>query len=195
MPTDQKVSNFIQAITAYAEAQRRAIHEDVEKYKAERLRDAEEEALRDAYALIHREQAEMRREIGREMARRDVDTRKKLLSRRRDIMAGVFSRAEESLREFTAGGDYQAWLKKSLAEMRHMLPDEGTVYYHRPEDAETVKTLDIPSGSVFSENEEIQIGGLRGLNSSAGILLDDTLDIRLELQREWFIENAGMQVG
>ena len=52
--SDEKVSKFVQAITDYAEEQRQKIHQEVEDYKIERLTQAEQEVLADAYDLIQR---------------------------------------------------------------------------------------------------------------------------------------------
>ena len=39
------------------------------------------------------------------------------------------------------------------------------------------------------------LGGMRGVNAAAGMLADDTLDTRLESQREWFVSHSGLTVG
>lgn len=58
--SDEKISKFVQAITEYAEEQRQKIHQEVEDFKAERLKQAEKEVLVDAYRLIQKEQTELR---------------------------------------------------------------------------------------------------------------------------------------
>ena len=40
----------------------------------------------------------------------------------------------------------------------------------------------------------IRLGGIRAVNSGSGVLADDSLDTRLESQREWFEEHSGMAV-
>ena len=66
--SDEKISKFVQAITAYAEEQSRKIHQEVEDFKAERLKEAEHKVMADVYELIHREQAELHNEMSREMS-------------------------------------------------------------------------------------------------------------------------------
>ena len=66
--SDEKISKFVQAITAYAEEQRQKIHQEVEDFKAERLKQAEKEVLVDAYRLIQKEQTELRSSMSREEA-------------------------------------------------------------------------------------------------------------------------------
>ena len=43
-------------------------------------------------------------------------------------------------------------------------------------------------------SEEITIGGCRAGVVGGSTVADDTLDTRLEAQREWFLENSGMSV-
>ena len=86
--SDEKISKFVQAITAYAEEQRQKIHQEVEDIKAERLKQAEKEVLVDAYRLIQKEQTELRSSMSREMSLREMAARQKLLARRREMTAG-----------------------------------------------------------------------------------------------------------
>ena len=46
----------------------------------------------------------------------------------------------------------------------------------------------------FSKDSTIKIGGLKGINSLATLLIDDTLDSRLESQKKWFEENSGLYI-
>ena len=89
--SDEKVSKFVQAITDYAEEQRQKIHQEVEDYKIERLTQAEQEVLADAYDLIQRERMELKNNASREMSRRELDARKKLLGKRRDMTETIFA--------------------------------------------------------------------------------------------------------
>ena len=43
-------------------------------------------------------------------------------------------------------------------------------------------------------SDEITIGGCRAGVAGGSTVADDTLDTRLEAQREWFLENSGMSV-
>ena len=52
---------------------------------------------------------------------------------------------------------------------------------------------DYPDAS-FSKDSTIKIGGLKGINSLATLLIDDTLDSRLESQKKWFEENSGLYI-
>lgn len=193
---DQKLSKFIQAITAYAEEQSDAIHREVEAFKEERLNRAEQEVLRESYVLIQKEQDEMRRTISRELSQRETSARHALLSKRRDMMAAIFDRARQKLRDYAATPAYAEMLTRSLRDMTALLPAEGTVYAVAPQDETRLAELSAlcPAGSRVEVAADIAIGGLRGENAAAGILIDDTLDSRLEQQHDWFLDNSGLTI-
>lgn len=193
---DQKLSKFMQAITAYAEEQSRAMHREVEAFKEERLQRAEEEVLRESYALIQTEQNEIHRALSREMSLREMQARHALLGRRRDMMDSIFDRARRKLRDYAATPAYGEGLTRSMRRMTAMLPADGSVYAVAPRDEAYLPALRAlcPAGSRVEMAADIELGGLRGLNAAAGVLLDDTLDSRLEQQRDWFTDHSGLTI-
>lgn len=194
--SEEKVSQFIQAIHHYAEEQSRNIHEEVERFKQEHLARAEQQVLTEAAALVEQEQALIHNEISREMSRRDAAARQQLLARRTAIMEATFDKAKEKLTAYTATDAYPTALKSSLSQLRTVLPDNGTVYYLRPADKALLSVLQelLPTGSRLELSPDITIGGIRGENRAAGILADDTLDTRLASQVEWFEKNSGLTI-
>ncbi len=192
--SDEKVSKFVQAITAYAEEQRQRIHQEVEDFKAERLMQAEQQVLADVYELIQKERTQLRSQASREISRRELEARKKLLSKRQGMMDAVFAAAEEQIAAFAASPDYAAFLQASLQAMSRRLPAEGTVYQLATRDAGHVQALAAlcPEGSRVELSDDIRLGGLRGVNAAAGLLADDSLDARLDEQRDWFETTSGL---
>lgn len=195
--SDEKISKFVQAITQYAQEQRDKIHREVEEFKSERLQHAEQEVLRDSYQLIQKERAELRHQMSREMSRRDLEARKELLAMRKDMTDRIFTDAEAKLRAYTETPAYAERLKTSLAALTGELPAEGTVFELSRRDEALLDTLRplCPPGASFALTDDIVLGGMRGVNAAAGLLADDTLDTRLESQREWFVSHSGLTVG
>lgn len=194
--SDEKVSKFVQAITAYAEEQRQKIHQEVEDFKSERLLQAEQEVLSDAYQLIQKERAGLRNQMSREMSCRDLEARKALLGKRKDMTETVFAQARERLLAYATTPAYTDWLRASMTALAAQLPAEGTVYELCARDAaqqEALRTL-CPSGSSIETAKDIQLGGIRAVNTAAGLLADDTLDTRLDTQREWFTSESGLTI-
>ncbi len=195
--SEEKISKFVQAITSYAEEQRDKIHREAEDFKSQRLLKAEQDVLADVYQLIQKENSSIRSEGIREISRRDLAERKKLLEHRRQIMDEVFARAEEKITAFASTPAYREWMQERLTEAAAFLPAEGTVYTVAVRDEPLIASLSslCPSGSRMETADDIRLGGLRGENIAAGLIADDTLDSRLKLQRDEFIRTSGLTVG
>lgn len=194
--SDEKISKFVQAITQYAEEQRQKIHQEVEDFKSERLQQAEKLVLVDAYQLIQKERAELHNDLSREISRREMEARRKLLARRKEMTATIFDEAYQRLTAYTATPDYVKSLQSSMKTMLDTLPAEGSVYYLATKDQALLDSLVplCPQGSRLETADDIRLGGLRGENAGRGIIMDDTLDTKLELQHEWFTKNSGLTV-
>lgn len=191
---EQKISQFVQAITAYAEGQRDQIRRETEAFKADLLFKAEQEALTDVYRLVQQETAKLRGEAVREISRHDRQARQALLARRNQILDEVADEVRQKLHEFTESADYPALLARLLTQAADLLPAQDTVYYVGAQDAAHLPSLRAvcPAGSRLDTADDIVLGGLRGENAAAGLLVDNTLDSRLEQQLEWFTASSGL---
>lgn len=192
-----KITKFMQAITDHAAAQSRQVHEEVEAYKRERLSIAEKQALNDSAELIKTEHAALQTEIRLEMSRRELNARQELLAMRREMTENIFQEAREKLITFTEQPAYTDFLKASFQTIAAQLPAEGTVYYAAAREEESRGRLlrdCCPKGAVLQFVKDIKIGGVRAFHEASGLLLDDTLDARLEAQRDWFVSESGLTV-
>ena len=80
-PND-KTGNFLNAIQKYADEQKHKIESEVERFKREELKKAEDEGLKDAYVLIQKEMGAMRIGISSEMAKREEKSKQALYQKR-----------------------------------------------------------------------------------------------------------------
>lgn len=193
---DKKVNKFIEAITAYAQEQSRKIHEEVEAFKTERLAQAEQQVLQESYNLIHREREDVNNQLKKEFSQREFTLRGQLIRRRQEIAETVFEEARQRLLAFTATPAYVEQLRSSFSEMQRMLPAEGSVYTLSERDRDKAASLaDLcPAGSHFDYTADIRLGGIRGMNPQMGVLVDDTLDTKLEQQQDWFVQNMRLSI-
>lgn len=60
---------------------------------------------------------ELKNNASREMSRRELDARKKLLGKRRDMTETIFAEVKEQLAAYTATPEYRQSLKDSLTAM------------------------------------------------------------------------------
>ena len=195
--SNEKTSNFLEAINKYAEEQRNQSYAEVEQFKKEELEKAETESLNDAYVLIQKEMSQMRLAISSEVSRQNMARRKELFQKRQNITIEVFQKAANKLAEFTKTADYPVLLEKYAAQIAQVLNQPGTVLYIRKKDAALTARIQKAFGGdcIVEETNDIKLGGIRGYNPAMGLVADETLDSKLEDQREWFTETCGMHLG
>lgn len=194
--TVSKTDNFLQAIEKYAEEQRGKLKTEAEEFQERELNSAEEEGIKEAYDHVQKEMADINTEISGQISRAESESRKRIFEKRREIEDEVFEKAKNKLIEFTKTEQYGSMLVKSAINISRVLKSEDVILYVRECDLKYKKKLkDFFSGSCeIMASDSIKIGGITGLSQSMGLIADETLDTKLEYQRDWFHEHSGLTV-
>ena len=135
-------------------------------------------------------------EFNRTVANERTQQRARLTDKRGAITDEVFGDAREKLTAFTESDGYADFLKKSAAGFAAVFPQGDVTVYVRPGDMRFADDIKKAFGRdcKVESSDEITIGGCRAGVVGGSTVADDTLDTRLEAQREWFLENSGMSV-
>ncbi len=194
--TVSKTDNFLKAIEKYAEEQRGRMQSEAEEFKERELNAAEEEGMRDAYVMIQKTMADINNRIAAETSRAIAAGKKRVFVQRQKIEEDVFAKAERKLLAFTATDKYVSLLAKYAANISSVLQADDVVIYVRECDLKYKKKIRDSFGRncEILASDTIRIGGLRGHSHSLGLIADETLDAKLEQQREWFYEHSGLTV-
>ena len=194
---DEKLEKFVSAINKDAKDRRARILEETEKFNQLELAKAEEAALSEAYSLIQEEIADMRAKITRELSLREQNARRELLQKRAAIVSDVFGEAQKRLVKFTKSDEYPELMTAVLEEYSPFAKNPVTVYMS-PDDCADGKLAQAVNNAfscpAIESDPEIKIGGLRLSFAADGLIADETLDTRLEKQREWFIGVCGLGI-
>lgn len=195
MNEQTKESKFLDAINRYAESQKARITQEIEDYKNTKIEQATEQGLQDAYDLIHAQVTRRKSAIVNETAKRELELKRELFTERQQIEDEVFEAAKDRLKNFVNSADYAAFLQRSAKKAKELFGDQACVVSLAPfdKDKESVIAAILPQ-ATFEADNRIQLGGARIYCPEKGICADDTLDSRLNDQRQWFIENAGLEV-
>lgn len=195
-PREDKTGNFLHAIQKYADEQKHKIESEVEHFKQQELKKAEDEGLRDAYNLIQKEMAAMRAGIASEAAQKEAQGRQRLYQRRLEIMEDVFSKATQKLIAYTKTDAYKETMKERAKEISAYLNGRDCVLYIKPEDEGLKGDLSACFNGLCSvqTSKDIKIGGINAYCEGLGIVVDQTLDTKLSDQKEWFLQNSGLKV-
>ena len=191
-----KTDNFLKAIRRYAKQQKSVMKGEVKQLKTERLKEAEEKAKRDSQRLIKDKLQETRTRQTAILAKKTQDGQRKLFIARSAMVEEVFKKAADKLVEYAKSDAYTSKLTDSAKAIADVFDGRDCVLYVNERDlgaAEGIKALFGGSTEVRAD-KTIKIGGIRGYCASMGIIADETLDSKLETQREWFVENAALSV-
>lgn len=195
MPNN-KTDNFLKAIKGYAKHQKNVMQGEVKQLKAERLREAEEKAKRDSELLVKEKLNETHNRLTAQLASQTQEGQRRLFIERSAMTEEIFREAADKLLQFTQTKAYPAKLKASAQAIAGLFGGKPCVLYLSERDmgeANGLKSLFGGSAEVQAD-KTIKIGGVKGYCESMGIIADETLDSKLEAQREWFVENAALSV-
>lgn len=196
MGNTAKTDNFLNSIKKYAERQRVRMCMEVEQLKEAKIKEAESKAKADSEKLVRTRLESKRNEMTSKFAKLTQEGQKKLFLERAEMTESIFKKAEAKLIEFTQSDKYEEHLLKSAKNIADFFNNQDCVLYLNEKDmifADKIK-------AIFSENTEIskdnsvKIGGIKGYSSAMGIIADETLDSKLEAQKEWFYTNCTLSV-
>lgn len=191
-----KTSNFLKAINKYAAEQRKEIKTRAEEFRKYELQKAEAEVLRDAYYLIQNEMAQMKKNIASEVSKLEFEKRRELFVKRQAIMDDVLKKAQDKLLSFAKTQDYIELLKNYASSVSKILKKSGTVLYICKRDEGFIDNIREAYGKIckVEVSDKIKIGGILAVNKVMSLVVDETLDSKLEEQRIWFEENSKLNI-
>lgn len=193
---EERAAKFFDAITKDAEERHEEMTRKTRETVESGLEKAKTKAHSQAQAKIERERMLKEQEFNRTVANERTQQRARLTDKRGAITDEVFGDAREKLTAFTESDGYADFLKKSAAGFAAVFPQWDVTVYVRPGDMRFADDIKKAFGRdcKVESNDEITIGGCRAGVAGGSTVADDTLDTRLEAQREWFLENSGMSV-
>lgn len=196
MENTAKTDNFLKAIKKYANAQKSEMQNEIKQLKEEKIKQTEQQASRDSEKLIKDRLEQKRGEQTSILAKRTQEGQRKLFLERAAMTEKIFSKAENKLIGYTNTDEYRQKLIESAKTIAALFDGNDCVLYVREKDmtaAESIKAL-FDGKAEITVDRKIKIGGIRGYCKTLSIVADETLDSKLSLQREWFVEKANLSV-
>jgi V/A-type H+-transporting ATPase subunit E len=190
-----KESKFLDAINRYAEQQKAKITAEIEEYTAQKIEQATDSGLRDAYELIRHNVSVRKAALMKDAAQQEYAMRSALFEEREAIRSEVFGKAAEKLAAYTKTDDYHTALIHSAEEIAALLEGEACIVSLKESDLRfSDEIIDVIPNAEVQADAKIIIGGMRVFCPSKHIEADDTLDTKLAEQKRWFAEHSGLKV-
>lgn len=189
-----KSSNFLNAIDKYAKRRRNKITDEIKEIEEQELKKAEAEIVEDINNMIQKELVSMKNKIVIEVSHKELEERKRVSQRRRQMIKDMFRECREKLIEYSKSEKYLESMKRYACKISKVLTESNTKLIVKSDDlifADEIKKSFGRDCEVLAE-EDILVGGIRGYNESMGLIADETLDAKLKEQEDWAAENFGV---
>ena len=188
---NERAAKFMQAIQRDGEQRRAAIMKAIDAETDAELEKAKAAAEAKAQQMGDYEKIRLQEDTNRRLSHSVMDIEAQLAQKRSQVTDEVIGACEEKLAAFVAGPEYSAYLKESARALLKMLHAETAEFYARPEDVKAAEAA-VPAGCSVQPDEGIRLGGLRA--KTGAVEADDTLDVKLDAQKDWFLQNSGMSI-
>ena len=196
MGKNNKTDNFLKAINKYSKLERQKIQNDIETVREEELKKAEANGKKMAKDFIAKEYSAVKTAVTGQYAVKNLEAQGKVYKKREEITNSVFEKAFAKLKDFTSTPRYKDLLIKSAKEIADIFKENSCVIFISENDNKFAQDIKAQfSGEVTVENDvAIKIGGIKGFCKDLKIVADNTLDSKLNSQKDWFTENSGLKV-
>lgn len=194
--SEKKLDKFSSAVLKDAEEQRSKILAEIEEYRRSELEKAEEEILHDAYVMIQNEIASIKNKHSRKISLAELEGRRNQLVLRDRLVDKVFEETASKIAAFTKTDGYRQYMIDLVKKSCDQIPEGSIVISVKKDDLFLSSDLIAASGrdAKVEANAVIQLGGVLVSNPEKGIVVDETLDLKLNNQKDWFISVSGLSI-
>ncbi|MBP3320586.1 MAG: hypothetical protein J6K87_02975 [Clostridia bacterium] len=193
MRKSYKANNFLNVINKYAKKQKSKVLDEIREQELISQKKIENQILEDTKLIIKKAIIDLENELAVEISHKELEERKKLSQRRKEIMKDVFKESRIKLQEFSCSDKYEIFLERSCKSVAQVI--------NTPDLEILVKSQDIKYENLIKKifnncelkiTDKIKLGGIIAQSKSQKIIVDDSLDSRLKSQRSWADENFGV---
>ena len=176
---NQKLDRFTAKILAEAAAESRRAMEEVQRRREQRIQEAEDEVLKEAYDYIHTEVSRIQAEAGRGVSRHMLDNKRTLSLRRKEMAQEVFALVRAKIAAFTRTDAYTRRMAALMTEAAGYLDGAKEVLVTlREEDMGLGQLLtdSVPLMHLTFQPGDFRMGGLVAESPDLGLRVDASFD-------------------
>lgn len=183
-------------IERLANLEEEKILDEAKRLEEEAYNQIKAEAKKDAEALLAKELVEISSNASVEASSSQEEKTKKLVEKRDEYVANIFSEAKDKLVAFANSKDYQAYLVKHMKEIGKLYPMSDSTLELREADMKYKDELIKAYGTALEVevSDKITIGGFIVKNKATNVVVDESLDFALENQKDWFYKTSGLMI-
>ena len=194
---NQKLDRFTTKILAEAAEESRRAMEEVRRRREQRIQEAEDEVLKDAYEYIHTEVSRIQAEAGRGVSRHMLDNKRTLSLRRKEMAQEVFALVRAKIAAFTRTDAYTRRMAALMTEAAGYLAGAKEVLVTlREEDMGLRQALadSVPLMHLTFQTGDFHMGGLVAESPDLGLRVDASFDSAAQELSGHFAELFGLSL-
>ena len=194
---NQKLDRFTAKILAEAASESRRAMEEVQRRREQRIQEAEDEVLKEAYDYIHTEVSRIQAEAGRGVSRHMLDNKRTLSLRRKEMAQEVFALVRAKIAAFTRTDAYTRRMSALMTEAAGYLDGAKEVLVTLREEDMGLRQLltdSVPLMHLTFQPGDFRMGGLVAESPDLGLRVDASFDSAAEELSGHFAELFGLSL-
>ncbi len=194
--SQNSIKAFTDAIKRMAQEECKAINNETRQIKSQRLEALMQQSQAKYADFVNYELSRIQADKNKQISILHENEKKELADLRSELTDRVFESVVSELQRFTKTDEYKALLVRSAKEILEALPDEELEFYVRSEDMPLCDGICKAVGKQLkiSVADDIKLGGIKAVGLKTESLADNTLDLKLEEQKEWFVEHSDFKM-
>lgn len=183
-----QLDRFIAAIEREANKEIEQILNEAEESKKSELTSKEDEVLYNAYEMIQGKVSESSVETKKEISKRQLEYKKSLLERRKQLELQVFRNVEQKILDFRNEPDYENWIISKIKKFSEEYNQDNVVFQIGLFDRKLEGKILVAYGKPCKVEcvDSIKLGGVIFADYKNSYIIDETFDSILEDEKEWF---------
>lgn len=155
----------------------------------------EEQVIQEMFGKVQEKSADIRTATVRKVSVAQSEARQRLLKKRGELADKVFAKLRLRLEDYVKTPQYTVAILEELTSLKGEYNHASSTVYLREADMNLNGSISkVLEGVKLEADPTIRIGGWKLLNTDAGIVINETLDDRLEGQKAWFLANSGLSI-
>lgn len=194
----EKLNTFTSLVLKDAEQKRDKLLENVQKEYSERLDAKENELLQGAYENIQQNIQSARKGANERVLHAELDSKKRVILRREEIIDEVMKEARKRLVEFAESDKYEAWLLDKIEKALFEVGKGSKTIYISSDDLKLKEKIeqipDMARLTVEASPERDFIGGAKVFNTDRKVAVDYSFKEMISEQKQVFLQSSGLAI-
>jgi V/A-type H+/Na+-transporting ATPase subunit E len=189
MEQEKLAENLVKVIQTQSQQQLSNLQADFESQRQEMIERFRQEALEEAAVFSELALSELRNSLVQNESQSKWKVKKDLFIRRAELVDGLFSSVKQDLIDFSKTKAYESVVKTGLDRILSENPLESITLLVKAADLDLFKTLTGSKADIIV-SDRLHIGGFIVKDKAGQMEIDESLDYKLKVQKEWFTTHS-----